>query len=62
MNPYAIRLKQALWDVMEEAEMFGDLDAAQRAEALRWLNSLPEPTIAALGRAFTKAAKETNPC
>jgi hypothetical protein len=43
---------------MEEAEMFGDLDAAQRAEAMRWLNSLPEPTIAALGRSFAKAAKE----
>lgn len=62
MNPYAVRMKQALWDVMEEAELFGDLDAAQRTEALRWLNSLPEPTIAALGRSFAKAAKEVVRC
>jgi hypothetical protein len=58
MSPYAARLKVAMLDAMEEAEMFGDLDAAQRAEAMRWLNSLPEPTIAALGRSFAKAAKE----
>jgi len=45
-------------DAMEEAEMFGDLDASQRAEVMRWLNSLPEPTIAAIGRSFAKAAKE----
>ena len=59
MSPYAARLKVAMLDAMEEAEMFGDLDAAQRAEAMRWLNSLPEPTIAAIGRSFAKAAKET---
>ena len=58
MSPYSVRLKNAMLDAMEEAEMFGDLDAAQRKEALRWLNSLPEPTIAALGRSFAKAAKE----
>ncbi len=58
MSPYAARLKVAMLDAMEEAEMFGDLDAAQRAEAMRWLNSLPEPTIAAIGRSFAKAAKE----
>jgi hypothetical protein len=39
MNPYAVRMKHALWDAMEEAEMFGDLDAAQRVEVTRWLNS-----------------------
>ncbi len=58
MSPYSVRMKHALWDAMEEAEMFGDLDAAQRAEAMRWLNSLPDMTIDAIGRSFTKAAKE----
>jgi len=58
MSPYAARLKVAMLDAMEEAEMFGDLDASQRAEVMRWLNSLPEPTIAAIGRSFAKAAKE----
>ena len=57
MSPYSIRLKEALWDAMEEAELFGDLDAAQRVEALRWLNSLPEPTIDAIGRSFARAAR-----
>jgi hypothetical protein len=57
MSPYAARLKEALWDAMEEAELFGDLDAAQRTEALRWLNSLPEPTIDAIGRSFARAAR-----
>ncbi len=58
MSPYAARLKVAMLDAMEEAEMFGDLDAAQRAEAMRWLNSLPNMTIDAIGRSFAKAAKE----
>lgn len=58
MSPYSVRLKVAMMDAMEEAEMFGDLDAAQRAEALRWLNSLPDMTIDAIGRSFAKAAKE----
>ncbi|MCE2892018.1 MAG: hypothetical protein LW848_12980 [Hyphomonadaceae bacterium] len=58
MSPYSVRLKNAMLDAMEEAEMFGDLDASQRAEVMRWLNSLPEPTIAAIGRSFAKAAKE----
>ena len=57
MSPHSIRLKEALWDAMEEAELFGDLDAAQRTEALRWLNSLPEPTIDAIGRSFARAAR-----
>ena len=57
MSPYATRLKEALWDAMEEAELFGDLSAAQRTEALRWLNSLPEPTIDAIGRSFARAAR-----
>ena len=57
MSPYSVRLKCAMMDAMEEAELFGDLDAAQRTEALRWLNSLPEPTIDAIGRSFARAAR-----
>lgn len=58
MSPYSVRLKVAMMDAMQEAEMFGDLDAAQRVEVMRWLNSLPDMTIDAIGRSFTKAAKE----
>lgn len=58
MSPYAVRLKCAMMDAMEEAEMFGDLDASQRVEVMRWLNSLPDMTIDAIGRSFAKAAKE----
>ena len=58
MSPYSVRLKCAMMDAMEEAEMFGDLDASQRVEVMRWLNSLPDMTIDAIGRSFAKAAKE----
>jgi hypothetical protein len=57
MSPYSVRLKVAMMDAMEEAEMFGDLDASQRVEVMRWLNSLPDMTIDAIGRSFAKAAK-----
>lgn len=56
------RLRRALSDAMEEAELFGDLSAADREFATAWLDFMPPQTVAAIGRAFAKAAKETNPC
>lgn len=53
------RLRQALSDAMEEAEMFGEMNAADRRVAVEWLDALPPQTVAAIGRAFAKAAKET---
>lgn len=51
-------LREAVFVAMEEAEMFGDLDAAGRALAVAWVNHLPVPLVAAIGRAFLKALKE----
>lgn len=50
------RLKAAVFEAMEEAEMFGDLDAAGRRQAVDYLDTLPAPVVAAIGRAFAKGA------
>jgi len=52
------RLRQALSDAMEEAELFGDMPASERHAAVAWLDALPPQTVAAVGRAFAKAVKE----
>lgn len=52
------RLRKALWDSMEEAELFGDMSAPERKAAVEWLDALPPQTVAAIGRAFVKATKE----
>ncbi len=52
------RLKAAVFNAMEEAEMFGDLNAEERRRAVDYLDTLPAPVVAAIGRAFAKAAKE----
>lgn len=53
------RLRLALSDAMEEAELFGDMPASERRAAVAWLDALPPQTVAAIGRAFAKATKET---
>lgn len=58
-NSPGARLRKALHDAMEEAEMFGEIGAFARQSAVEWLDALPPQTVAAIGRAFAKAAKET---
>lgn len=53
------RLRRAMFDAMEEAEMFGDMPASERKAATEWLDFMPPQTVAAIGRAFAKATKET---
>ena len=51
-------LRAAVHASMEEAEMFGDMSAAEREQAIDFLNLLPTPIIGAIGRAFLNATKE----
>ena len=51
-------LRSAVYASMEEAEVFGDMTAAERDQAITFLNLLPTPTIGAIGRAFLSALKE----
>jgi len=55
-------LTQLVWAVAAFAnfwaEMFGDLNAEERRRAVDYLDTLPAPVVAAIGRAFAKAAKE----
>lgn len=51
-------IRRAVNAAMEEAEMFGDLTRSECAAAMAWLNTLPTPVLAAIGRAYAKALKE----
>lgn len=51
-------LRSAVHSAMEEAEVFGDMTAAERDQAITFLNLLPTPIIGAIGRAFLSALKE----
>lgn len=57
MTP-ADRLRSAVFQAMEEAELFGDMTRAERDEAVRLVNTLPNPIVANVGRAFQRAARE----
>jgi hypothetical protein len=52
------RLRDAVSNALEEAEMFQDMTSQERAEAARWLSIFPDQMIAAIGQAFRAAAKE----
>ena len=53
-----VRLRAAVFNALEEAEMFGDLTPSERAEISRWLFLWPDQLIAAIGQAFRVAVKE----
>lgn len=52
------KLRKAVWDSMEEAEMFREMSAPERAVSLAWLDSFPPEIVAAIGRSFINATKE----
>lgn len=63
LNPHPIikpgeQFRYAVWYCMEEAEMFGDMNAAERQAAVAYLDTFPDTILAAIGRAMLNAAKE----
>lgn len=52
------QFRRAVWHSMEEAEMFGDMNAAERQAAVAYLDTFPDSILAAIGRAVLNAAKE----
>lgn len=63
MTPHPIitpgeQFRRAVWHSMEEAEMFGDMNAAERRAAVAYLDTFPDSILAAIGRAMLNAAKE----
>lgn len=54
------QFRYAVWYSMEEAEMFGEMTAAERQAAVAYLDTFPPSILAAIGRAMLNAAKEAS--
>lgn len=53
------QFRAAVWHSLEEAEMWGDMNAAERRDAMAYLDKFPPTILAAIGRAMLNAAKES---
>ncbi len=56
--PPGAQFRRAVWDAMEEAEFWGDMTAPERAQAVAYLDLLPDAIVSNIGRAFRRVAKE----